>query len=175
MKDHSKLFNGIKNYTRERLLGAEPSADPYHVYEMFGANAFAVMCSETLKKLKVNPEMMLMYARMNLAFENEETAFLVLINRQRKIKDIHRFAIGYKAKISIYEKEIAFLCKTNKTNRFVVIFNYNYRGTPFDELYDIDKFFRHMTKKGFKMMDCIKVLNGQAVSIITPYYDGYKN
>ena len=115
-----------------------------------------------------------MCARLNLAFENEETAFLVPINRQRKIKDIRRFAIGYKAKISTFENEIAFLCKTYKTNRFAVIFNYNYKGSPIDELADLDKFFRRMIKKGFKIVDFIKVIDGKATSLLYPYYNGYQ-
>lgn len=175
MKDRSDLKDDIINFTKERLLGSPNENKSYSFESVFCSNAFSRICINILENYRINPESMLLCARFYLSFLNEETAAAIFIDRQQKIKEIRRFARGYKAKISEFTEEIAHMCETYHTKRFVVIFNYDYKGTPFDELYDIDKFYNHMSKNGFKIIDCIKVTNGKASSLILPYNNnGYK-
>ena len=55
MTDHSKLFEGIKEFTKSRLIGTESPDKSYTFGEMLGGSAFARMCFNILKEQKVNP------------------------------------------------------------------------------------------------------------------------
>ncbi|MBE6709044.1 MAG: hypothetical protein E7578_07380 [Ruminococcaceae bacterium] len=174
MSKNNFSSNDITELLEKRILNTDHSIDECGFDTLFAAEAYSKLCLDSLKSCRITPDIVLFASKLFFALTREETAAVMLINKQKKIKKIDVISRGYKAVLSEFFDDIQYLCKKHNCKGCVVIFNYSYKGSSLKELYDINSLFNYLSSSGITLIDCIKNSNSATGSIILPFTDkGY--
>lgn len=136
---------------------------------VFHCNVFSHICIKTLSKAPITPISVQTIAKQFLIHYNKPMSFLILVNRQMRVKTIEKVSMGYKAKLSEFDSDITRLCTRNKCKKCIVIYNYQYKKGKPDAVFDLDLLFRKLLENNICLVDAVCLLDNGAENIISIY------
>lgn len=167
-KNIYELSDDIVNYTVD-LYNGTPIVGDESFTTVFTAHSYSAFCMGLLSKCTVTTDIAMLMAKNYLVNKDNFVASVMLLNNRNKLKDIEDFARDYRPLFSGFADEIEFLCNCQKCKKCIIIYNYDTNGSLYEEIYDIDKLYGNLKSMGITLVDAIKVVNGKATPIISPF------
>lgn len=135
----------------------------------FYAQAYSSILLKEIQKCTITPNVVNFAARLYLMHVKEPVLAVMFIDRKMRISGIENLAENYRPVFTDFIDEITETCKSVRTKRCIIIYNYEYKTSPLEQLVHLDRLYCGLKNKGIILADVVQILNGDAVSKILPY------